>query len=186
MIFQLWIKTYCEVIAIKLNIASIWTVINSLGGRILISQLAAFHLAGQHNSYFHGGFKYQRSIDLLISRKCSILTPPKNIWFSGVFREGRNATLWNGLAIFLASFPSVNPSNANPTKWSNILKQFVGCCRRIFWLCLTILWDWHVKCEVNTEFLVLHKRHNVSGIYPLRFHDIELLKISYSISCVLT
>ena len=21
---------------------------------------------------------------------------------------------------------------ANPTKWSNLLKQFVGCCRRIF------------------------------------------------------
>ena len=24
-----------------------------------------------------------------------------------------------------------NPLNANPTKWSNTLKQFVVCCRRI-------------------------------------------------------
>ena len=23
---------------------------------------------------------------------------------------------------------SLNPLNANPTKWSNTLKQFVGCC----------------------------------------------------------
>ena len=25
----------------------------------------------------------------------------------------------------------VNPLSANPTVWSNTLKQFVGCCRRI-------------------------------------------------------
>ena len=25
----------------------------------------------------------------------------------------------------------LNPLNASPTKWSNTLKQFVGCCRRI-------------------------------------------------------
>ena len=24
-----------------------------------------------------------------------------------------------------------NPLSANPTKWSNTLKQFIGCCRRI-------------------------------------------------------
>ena len=26
---------------------------------------------------------------------------------------------------------SVNPLGPNPTKWSNTLKQFVGCCRGI-------------------------------------------------------
>ena len=26
---------------------------------------------------------------------------------------------------------TINPLSANPTKWSNTLKQFVGCCRRI-------------------------------------------------------
>ena len=29
----------------------------------------------------------------------------------------------------------------NLTKWSNTLKQFIGKCRRIVWVCLTILWD---------------------------------------------
>ena len=32
--------------------------------------------------------------------------------------------------------------STHPTKWSNTLKQFVGCCWRIVWLGLTILWGW--------------------------------------------
>ena len=32
----------------------------------------------------------------------------------------------------------VNPLSANPTKWSNTLKQFVGNSRRIVWVCLAI------------------------------------------------
>ena len=35
-----------------------------------------------------------------------------------------------------------NPLRANPTKWSNTLKQFVGISRHITWVCLTI-------CEVG-------------------------------------
>ena len=38
-----------------------------------------------------------------------------------------------------------NPLSANHTKWSNTLKQFVGKNRRIVWVCLTILWGWHLK-----------------------------------------
>ena len=38
-----------------------------------------------------------------------------------------------------------NPSSANPTKWANSLKQFVGSCRRIVWMCLTIFWGWDLK-----------------------------------------
>ena len=38
-----------------------------------------------------------------------------------------------------------NPLSANPTKWSNTLKQFVGYCRRIVSVCLTILWGWRLK-----------------------------------------
>ena len=34
---------------------------------------------------------------------------------------------------------NINSLSANPTKWSNTLKQFVGFCRRIVWVCLTIL-----------------------------------------------
>ena len=35
---------------------------------------------------------------------------------------------------------NINPLSANPTKWSNTLKQFVGNSRRIVCVCLTILW----------------------------------------------
>ena len=30
---------------------------------------------------------------------------------------------------------SINSLSANPTKWSNTLKQFVGYCQRIVWVC---------------------------------------------------
>ena len=39
----------------------------------------------------------------------------------------------------------LNPLSANPTKWSNTLKQFVGCWRRLVLACLTILWGWRLK-----------------------------------------
>ena len=32
-----------------------------------------------------------------------------------------------------------NPLDTKPTKWSNTLKQFVGFCRRIVWVCLATL-----------------------------------------------
>ena len=32
-----------------------------------------------------------------------------------------------------------NPLVRQPTKWSNPLKQFIGFCLRIVWVCLTIL-----------------------------------------------
>ena len=38
-----------------------------------------------------------------------------------------------------------NSLSANPTKWSNTLKQFVGFFRRIVWVSSTILWGWHLK-----------------------------------------
>ena len=47
----------------------------------------------------------------------------------------------------------INPFRANRTNWSNILKQFVGCCRRIVWLCLTILWIWCWKGYLSVILL---------------------------------
>ena len=38
-----------------------------------------------------------------------------------------------------------NPSRAKPTKWSNILKQFVGNSRGIVSVVLTVLWVWRLK-----------------------------------------
>ena len=50
------------------------------------------------------------------------------------------------LGISFSSYRNdVNPLSANPTKWSNTLKQFVRGCQRIVGVCLTILWSWRVK-----------------------------------------
>ena len=38
-----------------------------------------------------------------------------------------------------------NLLSANPTEWSNTLKQFFGRSRRIVWVCLTIIWGWRLK-----------------------------------------
>ena len=38
----------------------------------------------------------------------------------------------------------LNLLSANPAKWSNTLKQFVGKSRQIVWVCLTILWGWQL------------------------------------------
>ena len=35
------------------------------------------------------------------------------------------------LGKFILYTQNINPLNVNTTKWSNTLKQFVGCCRRI-------------------------------------------------------
>ena len=50
---------------------------------------------------------------------------------------------------FFLPVVSINPLSANPTKCSNTLKQFVGFCRRIVSVCLTILWGWRLKCFKN-------------------------------------
>ena len=39
----------------------------------------------------------------------------------------------------------LEPLSSNPTKWLNTLKQFVGFCRLIVSVCLTILWGWCLK-----------------------------------------
>ena len=39
----------------------------------------------------------------------------------------------------------LDPLSANPTKWSNRHRQFVGKSKRIVWVCLTILWVWRLK-----------------------------------------
>ena len=54
---------------------------------------------------------------------------------------------------FLAGRACFNPLTANFAKWSNTLKQFVGFCRRIVWVGLTILWVWCLKGSVSMEIL---------------------------------
>ena len=44
------------------------------------------------------------------------------------------------LVLVIAEFEvNFHPLSANPQKWSCTLKEFVGFCRRIVWVCLTIL-----------------------------------------------
>ena len=42
----------------------------------------------------------------------------------------------------------VEPLSGSPPKWSNTLKQLVGCCRKLAWVCLTILWGWRLNRKV--------------------------------------
>ena len=42
-------------------------------------------------------------------------------------------------------FSKVDPLSTNHTKWSNTLKQFIGYCRQIALVYLTILWGWRLK-----------------------------------------
>ena len=57
-----------------------------------------------------------------------------------IFQNGQKMVLTsqNGQTHF-------NLLSANPSKCSNTLKQFVGNSRQIVWVCLTILWGWHLK-----------------------------------------
>ena len=51
--------------------------------------------------------------------------------------KGNIGTIW---------IECLNYLSANPTKWSNTLKQFIGNSQLMAWVCLIILWGWHVKC----------------------------------------
>ena len=46
--------------------------------------------------------------------------------------------------LFLPSFIPPWKHQKTPTKWSNTLKQFVGCCGWILWVYLTFLWGFLV------------------------------------------
>ena len=77
------------------------------------------------NTFMPEGFSFyfavtQRSYEAL-------LKPSKMSW-----------SPWGFLNIF-------KPLSANPTKCSKTLKQVDGCCRRIVWVCLTILCGWCLK-----------------------------------------
>ena len=48
-----------------------------------------------------------------------------------------------------------NPLTANPTKLSNTLKIFVRICQQTVWVCLSILYIWHLNLE---PAILLEKR----------------------------
>ena len=66
-------------------------------------------------------------------------------FFSFLFFYGNSGWAIIPYEISITSRHYDNPLNANPTKWSNTLKQLSANWRRIAWVRLTILWDWHLK-----------------------------------------
>ena len=58
-------------------------------------------------------------------------------------------------------FTDINSLSASPTKWSNTHKQFVGKGRQIVWVCLTILWSWHLKGSKHYFYLRVGVMHLV-------------------------
>ena len=84
--------------------------------------------ADDNTLLIHAGIKGYKSIcEVLLGHGVDINATNKVIFFIWIYQK-----------IF-------NPLSANPTKWLNILKQIVGCCRQIVWVCLTILWDWRLN-----------------------------------------
>ena len=59
----------------------------------------------------------------------------------------------HGMKLKLALGIILNTLRANPTKWSNTLKQFVGCWQLIAGVCLTILWGWCLKGQQLISWL---------------------------------
>ena len=51
----------------------------------------------------------------------------------------------------------LNPLSTNPREWSNTLEHFVGYCRRIVRVCLTILRGWHEK---NKIYFILYESYS--------------------------
>ena len=59
-------------------------------------------------------------------------------------RELKSALPYTGLTEYSAQYNEIifNPLSANPTKWSNTLKQFAD---ELFECVLTILWGWRLR-----------------------------------------
>ena len=58
----------------------------------------------------------------------------------------------------------INPLSTKPTKWSKTLKQFVGCCRQIVWVCLAILCGWRLT---GKWLQALIENHSFRGSFKI-------------------
>ena len=79
---------------------------------------------------------FQRStMELFLLKLLTAETVKKSKIFDRILNNPLNLFV----CLFICFFVSgrFNPLSTNPTKWSNTLNQFVGCCRRIISVCLT-------------------------------------------------
>ena len=79
----------------------------------------------------------------------------------------------------LVSRIQFSPLSANPTKWSNILKQFVVKNRQIVWVCLTILWGCRLKVKSTLKNREEHPWGSVTFIKVAGFRIFREAKASH-------
>ena len=86
---------------------------------------------------------FQPNIAFNVETNHLILSPNQ---MTGFYMEFNTGLKWVNIDKgILSEKDFVYPLGASTTEWSNTLKQFVGFCRRIVWVCLTLLWDWRLK-----------------------------------------
>ena len=87
---------------------------------------------------------------------CSIPTFITNFWkfHTPTLFKGPRARIF--LLFPLLLFRTAQLFNANPIKWPNTLNS-----RRIAWVCLTILWGWHLKFNVFCRSTISQKQFTI-------------------------
>ena len=81
--------------------------------------------------------------------------------------------IWVEYFLFREKLVFINPLNANPTKWSNTLKPFVGFYRRIVSVYLTILWGWHLKSPMLIGILSVTR-----SMWYRQFNDTHMKELA--------
>ena len=72
---------------------------------------------------------------------------------------------------FTPSILHFNPLNAIITKWWNTLKQFVGNNWRVVWVCLPILWGWHLKgYPILPQYFIMEHWHENDQLFNNKHH----------------
>ena len=88
-------------------------------------------------------------MDSVLNNICctTLQSPAKKNIIQSYLKEFSKKTFKKRYVNFKKSFEywALNPLSANPTKWSNTLKWFGGCWRRIVSVCLTISRGWCLK-----------------------------------------
>ena len=96
-----------------------------------------FEISFRYLGFFYGDFYIKQFNHTIVGKRKS-------------FRD-------SDLAHFRPMFPLyilmewINLLTANPKKWLNTLKQFVGFCRRIVWMCLSILCGWRYATPLVSQ-----------------------------------
>ena len=114
----------------------------------LFDYVSAVCINGGERTTFH---KIFRKLILLIQKLWIIsINSVRNLHILNFSRKNNNIkNLKKCLRKVVLAPPfihtTLNPLILNLTKWSNTPKQFIGCWKRIVWVCLTILWGWHLK-----------------------------------------